>query len=119
VVVCDNTLSTALNAADARVKVRHSRNSLDKLVQVRDALGIVHQVADNFAAQVKQLTNQTATDARWARFLAAYCGTEDTKASKRALTTRNLQAKQLRRAGTSPGPVAPSGQFWSRAAGTA
>jgi hypothetical protein len=31
VVFCDNTLSTALNSADTRVKVRHSANSLTKL----------------------------------------------------------------------------------------
>ena len=97
VVVCDNTLSAALNTADTRVKVRHSRNSLDKLAQVRDALGIVHQVADDFAAQVEQLTNQTVTEAQWTRFLGAYCGTDDTKASKRALTTRQDQADQLDR----------------------
>ena len=97
VVVCDNTLSAALHSADTRVKVRHSANSLARLAEVRDALVIVHQVADDFAAQVERLVNETVTDARWARFLAAYCGTDDTKASKRALTTRRLQAKQMER----------------------
>lgn len=95
VVVCDNTLSAALNTADTRVKVRHSRNSLDKLAQVRDALGIVHQVADQFSAQVEQLTNQTVTDAQWARFLTAYCSTDDPNAGKRAVTARKAQAAQL------------------------
>ena len=80
-VVCDNTLSAALTTADTRVKVRHSRNSLDKLAAVRDALGIVHQVADDFAAQVEQLINRTVVDAQWTRFLAAYCGTDDSKAA--------------------------------------
>ena len=46
VVVCDNTVSAAINSADTRVKVRRSPNSLAKLAQVHDALGIVHQVAD-------------------------------------------------------------------------
>ncbi len=97
VVVCDNTLSAALNTADTRVKVRHSANSLTRLAQVRDALAIVHQVADDFTAQVERLTNQTVTENQWIRFLGAYCGTDDTKASKRALTTRSLQANQLDR----------------------
>lgn len=96
VVVCDNTLSAALDTADTTVKVRHSRNSLDKLAAVRDALGIVHQVADRFAAQVDQPAHQSVTDAQWSRFLVAYCGT-DAKASKRALTTRRDQADQLDR----------------------
>ena len=107
VVVCDNTLSAALNTADTRVKVRHSANSLTKLAQVRDALGIVHQVADQFTAQVERLTNQPVPDAQWARFLTAYCGTDDTKASKRALTSRREQADQLNRLWTSDQRVAP------------
>ena len=57
----------------------------------------MHQVADDFTAQVERLTNQPVTDAQWTRFLAAYCGTDDAKASKRALTTRREQADQLDR----------------------
>jgi phage/plasmid-like protein (TIGR03299 family) len=107
VVVCDNTLSAALTNPGTRVKVRHSANSLTKLAQVRDALGIVHQVADDFAAQVERLVNETATDARWARFLAAYCGTDDAKASNRALTSRREQADQLNRLWTNDQRVTP------------
>ena len=77
--------------------MRHSANSLAKLAQVRDALGIVHQVAEAFTAQVERLTNQPVTEAQWIRFLGAYCGTDDTKASKRALTTRRQEADQLNR----------------------
>jgi hypothetical protein len=44
VVVCDNTLSAALNSSNAaRIKVRHFRHSLNKLRTVRDALGIIHK----------------------------------------------------------------------------
>jgi phage/plasmid-like protein (TIGR03299 family) len=107
VVVCDNTLSAALNSADTRVKVRHSANSLAKLAQVRDALGIVHQVADNFTAHVERLTNQPVTDAQWTRFLTAYCATDDAKASKRALMTRREQSDQLNRLWTNDQRVAP------------
>ena len=41
--------------------------------------------------------HQTVTEGQWSRFLAAYCGTDDTKASTRALTTRREQAAQLDR----------------------
>ena len=87
--------------------MRHSANSLSKLAQVRDALGIVHQVADDFAAQVERLTSQPVTEAQWTRFLTAYCGTNDAKASKRALTTRREQADQLNRLWTDDQRVAP------------
>ena len=107
VVVCDNTLSAALNSADTRLKIRHSRNSLTKLAQVRDALGIVHQVAEDFTAQVERLTNQPVTEAQWMRFLTTYCGTDDAKASKRAHTSRREQADQLNRLWTDDQRVAP------------
>ena len=85
----------------------HSANSLTKLAEVRDALGIVHQVADHFTAQVERLTNQPVPDAQWTRFLIAYCGTDDAKANKRALTTRRDQADQLNRLWTDDQRVAP------------
>jgi phage/plasmid-like protein (TIGR03299 family) len=108
VVVCDNTLSAALTSGDAaRIKVRHSRHSLNRLQTVRDALGIVHQVADDFTAQVEALTSQTVTDAQWDRFVAAYTGTDDTQASERAYTTRREQANTLHRLWTSDERVSP------------
>jgi len=107
-VVCDNTLSAALNSTDAsRLKIRHSRNSLNKLGKVRDALGIVHQIAETFTAQLEQLTNQLVTEHQWIRFVAAYCRTDDAKASKRALTCRAEQAEQLNRLWTSDQRVTP------------
>lgn len=74
VVVCDNTLSAALGEKVNRVKVRHSRHSLGKVQEVRDALGIVHQVADDFAAQVEALTAQDVSDRQWKRFVEEYAG---------------------------------------------
>lgn len=73
VVVCDNTLSASLGEASAlRVKVKHSKKSLHKLHDVRDALQIVHSVADDFTAQVKTLCETTVTDAQWRQFLDAH-----------------------------------------------
>jgi phage/plasmid-like protein (TIGR03299 family) len=109
VVVCDNTLSAALHSGDAaRIKIRHSRHSLNRLQTVRDALGIVHRVADDFAAQVEALTDQAVTEAQWDRFVAAYTGTDDnTQASRRALTSRREQATTLNRLWTVDERVRP------------
>lgn len=69
-VVCDNTLSASLGEAGAsRIRIKHSANSLDRVQEVRDALGIVHQVADDFAAEVKALCETEVPDATWRRFL--------------------------------------------------
>jgi phage/plasmid-like protein (TIGR03299 family) len=108
VVVCDNTLSAALTSGDAaRIKVRHSRHSLNRLHTVRDALGIVHQVADDFAAQIEALTSQVVSDAHWGRFVAAYTGIDDTHTSQRAYTSRREQANTLNRLWTLDERVSP------------
>lgn len=73
VVVCDNTLSAAMGAKDGdRVKIRHSRNSLGRITEVREALSIVHGTADAFAAEVAQLTATEVTGAQWQAFLDAH-----------------------------------------------
>jgi phage/plasmid-like protein (TIGR03299 family) len=56
--VCDNTLDLALmRGRDQQVKIRHSKNSLAKITDVREALAIVHSDADDFAAEVAKLTS--------------------------------------------------------------
>jgi phage/plasmid-like protein (TIGR03299 family) len=71
-VVCDNTMSAALTEHGQRIKVRHSRHSRLRLAEARQALHIVHSIADDFAAQVAELTATTVTDQQWARFLDAH-----------------------------------------------
>lgn len=69
VVVCDNTMEIGLGEQGQVFKVKHSRYSNSRLTDVRDALEIVHTMADDFSAQVEELTNTTVTDAQWATFL--------------------------------------------------
>jgi phage/plasmid-like protein (TIGR03299 family) len=95
VVVCDNTLSAALGEFDNRFKVKHSRHSLGKMSEVRDALQIVHGVGDAFSAQVEQLVDETVNAARWAKFVEAY--TEPSTDSKRAQTNASDKADALNR----------------------
>jgi hypothetical protein len=45
-VVCDNTLSAALGEKVQRLKIRHSKKSLGRITDAREALGIIFQVAD-------------------------------------------------------------------------
>lgn len=76
-VVCDNTLSAALGGEGGMFKVKHSSRSLGRLSSARQALGIVHSVGQDFAAQVEELTAMTVTDREWFRFLDAYVPTKD------------------------------------------
>jgi phage/plasmid-like protein (TIGR03299 family) len=81
-VVCDNTMSAALTETGQRIKVRHSRHSRLRLGEARQALAIVHTIADDFTAQVAELTATTVTDAQWARFLDAHITTTPTGRGK-------------------------------------
>ena len=77
-VVCDNTVSAALAEAGQRVKVRHSRHSRLWLGETRQALAVVHTIAEDFAAQVARLAATTVTDRQWAKFLDAHVIPADT-----------------------------------------
>lgn len=68
-VVCDNTHAVAMAEAGQRVKVRHSRYSKLRLVHAREALALVHTIADDFAAEVSRLTAVHVSEEDWARFL--------------------------------------------------
>lgn len=68
--VCDNTMAVALGEHGGfRVKIRHSKNSLGKIQSVRDALGIVHTLADDFGRQVEELLSTTVTDVQFSRLV--------------------------------------------------
>lgn len=101
VTVCDNTLSAALNEkGTGKFKVRHSRNSLDKVTEVRDALGIVYAVADDFAAQVKDLCETSVSDTQWKAFLTAVApdpaaGANKTSRGATLATAKRAELSQL------------------------
>ena len=62
IVVCDNTLAGALGESTAQHKVRHSKHSIGRLQNVRDALGIVHEFTDDLVAEIERLSSQVVTD---------------------------------------------------------
>lgn len=93
VVVCDNTLSVALSTASEKLKIRHSSNSLGRIGEAREALSIVHQAGDIFAAQVEELTKQYVSDDKWKAFVEAYTYTPNN--TTRSLNMANTKAEGL------------------------
>lgn len=71
-VVCDNTMAAGLAEKGQAYKVKHSRYSRAKLEDARDALALVHDIAEDFQAEVKALVETTVTDKQWSAFLDAY-----------------------------------------------
>jgi len=68
-VVCDNTHAVAMSERGQQIKVRHSRHSHVKLADAREALALVHTIAEDFAREVAQLTSVAVSDGDWARFV--------------------------------------------------
>ncbi len=107
VVVCDNTLSAALGEHTDRVKVRHSRHSLGRLSDVREALNIVHGVADSFGQAVERLCAEQVSEPRWEAFVDAFTGQNDVNASARVGVNAEEKATALHRLWSTDQRVSP------------
>lgn len=97
-VVCDNTRDMAMGEAGQMFKAKHSRYSGMKIGAARDALNVIHTMADDFAAEVKTLTSIEVTDAQWSKVLQMLIPTEDEKGnalSKLAITKAEQKREKL------------------------
>lgn len=90
VFVCDNTMTAGLASAFSRIRIRHSANSLGRVEEVRDALGLVVAAADDTSAAIAALCQQEVTDAQWAAFLDAHDATTLVDKKGDAKTGRGL-----------------------------
>jgi phage/plasmid-like protein (TIGR03299 family) len=108
-VVCDNTLSAALGSFTGRVKIRHSVNSLSRIDDARDALGILEAVGAAFTAQVEELLTVKVTDKQFQAFLDAHTELTDEKREKGGASLTLALNKQdgLRRLWNTDDRVAP------------
>ncbi len=70
--VCDNTRALALAEHGQEFKVKHSRHSRAQLGPARQALQMVHTLADEFAAEIAALCSTQVSDRQWEQFLDAH-----------------------------------------------
>lgn len=75
-VVCDNTMAAGLAEVGQQLKIKHSRYSKARISEARDALAMVHQVAEDFQAEVSALTRIDVSDRAWSQFLTSHAPTE-------------------------------------------
>ena len=68
-VVCDNTMNAGLREQGQQFKVKSTRHSMGRLADAREALGIVHTIADDVAAEVKELCAQDFTDRQFEKLI--------------------------------------------------
>lgn len=87
--VCDNTRELALAEQGQAYKLKHSRYSVAKLAEAREALAMIHLLADEFGAEVARLCRITINDGQWAEFLDLHVPRVDARTGER-LTGRSL-----------------------------
>lgn len=73
-VICNNMIGQFLREKSvfSEVKIRHTANSVLKLESAQQALGILAETEDEFAAGIRELCQQEVTRSEWAKFVAAY-----------------------------------------------
>ena len=67
--VCDNTRTCALAETGQEFKVKHTANSRAQLGPARQALAMVHTLAEDFAVEVAALCATDVTSRQWQQFL--------------------------------------------------
>lgn len=68
--ICDNTMRAGLGELGLALKIRHTSNSMGRIDEARQALGIsFKKLADDFAKEVAQLTSKKMSKPAWGRFL--------------------------------------------------
>lgn len=105
VVVCDNTLAAGLSEKGQTYKVKHSKYSNARIGEARQALAIVHTIADDFAAEVASLTRVDVSPKAWAAFLDAHAPMPTELG--RAYTMAQNERDELQRLWTHDSRVAP------------
>lgn len=91
-VVCDNTRDMALGEKTPQFKIKHTRYSARKLNDARDALGLLANVSDNFAAEVKVLCEQTVTDSQWSAYISELAPITDDMTANKITRAENFRA---------------------------
>lgn len=61
-VVCDNTLAAGMSEAGQDFAVKHTRHSHLRITDARQAVGILFEIADDFAREVAELTASRVSD---------------------------------------------------------
>ncbi len=94
--VCDNTRACALAENGQQFKVKHTANSHAQLGPARQALAMVHTLAQDFADEVARLCAVQVSGSQWTSFLDSHVPRVDAETS-RLLTGRALTLVDAKR----------------------
>lgn len=85
-VVCDNTMRAAQQEDTPQVKIKSTKYGKAKVVKIREALGMVHAVADAFSEEAHRLCSTDFTDRQFESLVDELAPHPGPEGSKRAVT---------------------------------
>lgn len=91
IVVCDNTRSAALREHSNEFRVKHTSQSLMRLGDARQALDIVHEMGESFAAEIEQLMAQSMSDRQFDRFLNLLSPADESDSKQAQTRAENMR----------------------------
>jgi phage/plasmid-like protein (TIGR03299 family) len=111
VLACENQLGVSAfmrgGLMDVFVKIRHSANSLDRVYEIRQRLGlVVEEIGDAFDLEFRTLVGQHVSDARFLEIVKEFTG-EDNAKEGRSKTIATNKGDTLRRLWKNDDRVAP------------
>lgn len=111
VLICENQLGVASfmkgGLMDVFVKIRHSANSLDRVFEIRQRLGlVVEEIGDAFDLEFRTLVSQHVSDARFYEIVKDFTG-EDRAKEGRSKTIATNKGDALRNLWKNDDRVAP------------
>ena len=111
VLICENQLGVSSfmkgGLMDVFVKIRHSANSLERVFEIRQRLGlVVEEIGDAFDLEFRTLVGQHVSDARFFEIVKGFTG-EDKKPEGRSKTIAVNKGDALRNLWRNDERVAP------------
>jgi phage/plasmid-like protein (TIGR03299 family) len=91
VVVCDNTRNAALKESGKEISIRHTSKSLLRLGDARSALGIVHQMADEFSKEIEALLSMKVSERQYETFINKHVGINDEESQQAVSRAENTR----------------------------
>jgi len=91
IVVCDNTRAAALRESGQEFRVKHTSNSLLRLGNAREALSIVHNIGEEFAAEIEKLMSIKVSDKQFDRFLSILAPSDDRESKQSQTRSENIR----------------------------
>jgi phage/plasmid-like protein (TIGR03299 family) len=105
--VCDNTRDLALAEPGQQHKIKHTAGSRAQLAPAREALHLIHDLGDQFSAEVARLCQTPVTAPQWEAFLNRAVPPPATDAAPRSRTMALTKRETMRELYRADPRVAP------------